>query len=95
MDQWSPKPLRPLSNLPTNKGIIIEKSVSPIERQRQKDGTQHSFNRMGSLKPADPILVIKGSLAENLPEPPAPVQADPPVYDLSYATEVVKAFLNS
>jgi hypothetical protein len=92
MEQWSPKPLRSLYNLPTEPETVIIKSNTPIEKQRTKDGTPHSFNRPG-LRPADPSLVIKGSLAEKLPEAPTPTKADPPVYDEQKMADIVKSYL--
>lgn len=92
MEQWSPKPLRPFVNLPLEPETVVIKGRTPIEKQRAQDGTPHTSMRPG-LRPADPQLVIKGSLAEELPEAPTPPKADPPIYDQEAAAKVVKSFL--
>jgi hypothetical protein len=75
--------------------VYVVKSRTPIERQRDEDGTPFTSSRPG-FKPADPELYLsKGSLAEKLGKAPTPAKADPPVYDAKALAELVKSYLNS
>lgn len=96
MSTWSPKPLRGLNNLPVEGDVYVVKARTPLERQREQDGTQYSPLRQDGFKPADPELYIsKGSLAEKLGNAPTPAKSDPPVYDVEALAKLVKSYLNS
>jgi hypothetical protein len=75
-----------------SEGEIIIKGQSPIQRQREEDGTPMTRGGASGLRPSGPTLtlkgdLVKGSLAENLPPKSGP-KTDP-VDPIS----VVKSFL--
>lgn len=75
---WAPRPLR---NLDTSGFVELEtvvKHLTPIERQREEDGTPHSAMRPSALRPADPALYItKGSLVDKYDNRPQQPKQDP------------------
>lgn len=92
---WSPKPLRPAAANPLFKmeeGPVVEKSLSPMQRQRQADGSPYTRTSPTGLRPADPELILrpellKGSLMEkqaNRPELPKQDPEDPLTIVKSY-----------
>lgn len=86
MSMWAPKPLRPDSENPLFEMVeapVVVKGLSPIQRQRLADGSQHTITGPTALRPADPVLslpetmVKKGSLVEKYDERPKPIKQDP------------------
>lgn len=87
---WSPRPLYKrddaLFSIDDNQDYVV-KSGTPIERQRELDGTPHSSMLGARFSPPD-NLYLEGSKLNKGPEM---VKTDPPIID---PDEVVKAFLN-
>lgn len=85
MSAWSPKPLRPVAENPLFEMVespTVVKGLSPMQRQRQEDGTPHTRTGPTALRPADPILtlpniLVKGSLVEKFDERPKQPKQDP------------------
>lgn len=80
---WAPKPLRcfnfgmfPFEETPT-----VVKSLTPMQRQRELDGTPITVTPHTALRPPDPVLTLgglaKGSLAEKMGEKHGEAKADP------------------
>lgn len=68
---WNPKPMRPQSDNPLFVMVeseLVVKGLSPMQRQRLADGTPMTVSGPTALRPADPTLVLKGSLVEKLEE---------------------------
>ena len=92
MSNWSPKPMRPESKEQLfemdDTVEVVKKSLTPMQRQRRKDGTPYTRGGATSLRPEGLALylgddkVSKGSLDES--------GTSEPVLD---PTEVVKAYL--
>lgn len=81
---WSPKPLRPeFQNelFPMVESPTVVKSMTPIERQREEDGTPMTAMRPSRLRPPDPeqprLFINKGSLVEKYDERPKMPKQDP------------------
>lgn len=94
MSNWNPKPRfdadpDPLFSM--EEGEVTIKSMSPIERQRAKDGSPVTATRRSALKAPDPKLTLKkGSMAGDIEDGrKAPNKTEPPISP----SEVVKAFL--
>jgi hypothetical protein len=76
MTWWNPKPLRPQADntlFQFHEQPTVFKGVSPMQRQRQADGTPPTVSGYSALRPADPALTIKpdlvkGSLVEKIEE---------------------------
>jgi hypothetical protein len=93
---WEPRPLRNFHNLPENtEEYRVKKSITPIERQRKLDGTPITISGRSNLKPKEPSIIIKGSLAEKLPPATYKTDTDPPQFCEHSFSELVKSYLNS
>lgn len=94
MSNWSPKPLRSTMNqglFQWSDPLPVEKSISPIRRQRAKDGSpvtiQGAYHGTAPhLRPEGPKLTLRG--LEATPEPVQKSMA--PEIDVS---ATVRAFL--
>lgn len=61
MDNWHPKPLRPASENPIfqePEDTYVVKAMTPMQRQRYEDGSQHSKARPSRLGPPGVSLVL-------------------------------------
>lgn len=82
---WNPKPLRPEPKDPLFKmeeAPTVVKALTPIQRQRQLDGTPVTVTGVLADRPADPRLTLdtklnKGSLVEKMDERPKQPKQDP------------------
>ena len=97
MSNWNPKPRRdkdPNPLFPVEEVPMVQKALSPIERQRANDGSPMTAVRPSALKAPDPQLTLKkGSHAGNIKEGRHdPVKSDPPITKVT-PDDVVKAFL--
>lgn len=84
---WAPKPL----SRPESDGLLfamvesptLVKGLSPMQRQREADGSGHTRTGSTALRPPDPTLVFpdsllsKGSLVEKYDERPKMPKMDP------------------
>ena len=86
MSMWAPKPLRPEPENPLFEMVeapVVIKGLSPIQRQRLADGSQHTITGPTALRPADPTLTLpetmmnKGSLVEKYDERPKMPKQEP------------------
>lgn len=67
MNWWNPKPLRPQADnslFTLYEQPTVFKGVSPMQRQRQADGTPPTVSGLTALRPADPTLVVKSDLVK-------------------------------
>lgn len=92
---WSPKPLRNVEQHFTELPVVV-KGLTPMQRQRELDGTPHTRTPATALHPPDPVLslpntmVKKGSLVEKFDERPKAPKQDP-----EDPMTVVKSYLAS
>ncbi len=78
---WSPKPLRNVEQHFTELPIVV-KGLTPMQRQRELDGTPHTRTGPTALRAPDPVLVLpatlkKGSLVEKFDERPKAPKQEP------------------
>lgn len=110
MSNWAPKPLRPTLNEGIFKFETPEARVkypSPIERQRQLDGSPHTVIAKSALRPPDVKLtlnaddvssrstVVKGSMVEEVDQGKPSDSAADPAELITKATGVVSSYLLS
>ena len=82
---WSPKPMRQIDDslFQMTEAPTVVKSLTPIQRQRLRDGTPHTNGALSSLRAPEPTLVlspalVKGSLVAEYDSRPKPINQDPP-----------------
>lgn len=93
MSNWHPKPLRPadpnpLFQMDTDAGYVV-KSQTPIQRQRELDGTPHTKMRPSPLHAPDYALFLEDSKLNKSESAQPPVKTDPPLNP----DMVVKSFM--
>lgn len=90
MDNWAPRSRQPMNLnglFPVSNGAVTISKSTPMQRQRELDGTPITRGNVTRLQPPGERLIIKSACKADLP------QEDDEVTKLAKAQAVVKAFM--
>lgn len=100
MSDWAPRPRRPMGTDPGgifeyDEAPVVIKSQTPMQRQREMDGTPMTRSAHSSLRPAGPKLTLGDFEEVNKSVQTSHDRAESMYKSYEKAVEIVKSFLSS